>query len=78
MQVEHVKQRCLPNALNYPMLEEYDFRIDSVSVQICCIASLCEFCMMSKDCSLLLGFQNFHQGEDYVLLHFMSRKKRGL
>ncbi|KAI3764484.1 hypothetical protein L2E82_14493 [Cichorium intybus] len=24
-QVENVKQRCLPNALNYPMLEEYDF-----------------------------------------------------
>ena len=25
-QVEHVKQRCLPGGLNYPMLEEYDFR----------------------------------------------------
>ena len=24
-------KRCLPNALNYPMLEEYDFRNDSVS-----------------------------------------------
>ncbi|KAI3526000.1 hypothetical protein L1887_05143 [Cichorium endivia] len=24
-QVENVKQRCLPNALNYPMLEEYGF-----------------------------------------------------
>lgn len=29
--MEHVKQRCLPNALNYPMLEEYDFRNDTVS-----------------------------------------------
>jgi DNA excision repair protein ERCC-3 len=28
--VENVKQRCLPNALNYPMLEEYDFRNDNV------------------------------------------------
>lgn len=27
-QVEHVKQRCLPGGLNYPMLEEYDFRGD--------------------------------------------------
>lgn len=27
--VEHVKSRCLPGALNYPMLEEYDFRGDS-------------------------------------------------
>lgn len=27
-QVEHVKQRCL---LTYPMLEEYDFRHDSVN-----------------------------------------------
>lgn len=26
-----MKQRCLPNALNYPMLEEYDFRNDTVS-----------------------------------------------
>lgn len=24
-QVEHVKERCLPGGLNYPMLEEYDF-----------------------------------------------------
>jgi hypothetical protein len=31
MQVENVKQRCLPNALNFPMLEEYDFRNDTVS-----------------------------------------------
>jgi hypothetical protein len=31
-QVENVKQRCLPNALNYPMLEEYDFRNDTVSL----------------------------------------------
>ncbi|KAH7432496.1 hypothetical protein KP509_07G025300 [Ceratopteris richardii] len=30
-QVEHVKQRCLPSALNYPMLEEYDFRNDTVN-----------------------------------------------
>ena len=29
MQVEHVKQRCLPGGLNYPMLEEYDFRNDT-------------------------------------------------
>ncbi|GAB4818176.1 hypothetical protein N2152v2_005222 [Parachlorella kessleri] len=27
--VEHVKQRLLPGALNYPMLEEYDFRNDT-------------------------------------------------
>ena len=27
-QVENVKQRCLPNALSYPMLEEHDFRND--------------------------------------------------
>ncbi|KAI9070919.1 hypothetical protein K1719_047120 [Acacia pycnantha] len=32
-QVENVKQRCLPNALNYPMLEEYDFRNDTSSKQ---------------------------------------------
>ncbi|VVA31642.1 PREDICTED: DNA [Prunus dulcis] len=30
-QVENVKERCLPNALNYPMLEEYDFRNDTVN-----------------------------------------------
>ncbi|CAO2820137.1 unnamed protein product [Amaranthus hypochondriacus] len=30
-QVENVKQRCLPNELNYPMLEEYDFRNDTVN-----------------------------------------------
>ncbi|KAI3905263.1 hypothetical protein MKW92_049532 [Papaver armeniacum] len=30
-QVESVKQRCLPNALNYPMLEEYDFRNDTIN-----------------------------------------------
>eukprot|EP00899_Mesostigma_viride_P004782 jgi/Mesvir1/14304/Mv09727-RA.4 len=30
-QVERVKQRCLPDALNYPMLEEYDFRNDTVN-----------------------------------------------
>lgn len=28
-QVEHVKARCLPGGLNFPMLEEYDFRNDS-------------------------------------------------
>ncbi|GJP33515.1 hypothetical protein CLOM_g18048 [Closterium sp. NIES-68] len=33
-QVERVKQRCLPNALNYPMLEEYDFRNDSVNPDV--------------------------------------------
>lgn len=26
-QVEKVKERCLPDALNYPMLEEYDFKV---------------------------------------------------
>ncbi|KAM0015543.1 putative DNA helicase chromatin remodeling SNF2 family [Helianthus debilis subsp. tardiflorus] len=30
-QVENVKQRCLPKALNYPMLEEYDFRNDFIN-----------------------------------------------
>ncbi|KAI3713424.1 hypothetical protein L1987_72001 [Smallanthus sonchifolius] len=30
-QVENVKQKCLPNALNYPMLEEYDFRNDTIN-----------------------------------------------
>ncbi|MCL7038391.1 hypothetical protein MKW94_030913 [Papaver nudicaule] len=30
-QVENVKQRCLPNALNYPMMEEFDFRNDTVN-----------------------------------------------
>lgn len=29
--VERVKQRCLPGGLNYPMLEEYDFRHDAVN-----------------------------------------------
>ncbi|XP_004308733.1 PREDICTED: DNA repair helicase XPB2-like [Fragaria vesca subsp. vesca] len=29
--VEHVKQRCLPDCLNYPMLEEYDFNNDTVN-----------------------------------------------
>ncbi|CAN1300645.1 General transcription and DNA repair factor IIH helicase subunit XPB1, partial [Linum perenne] len=33
-QVENVKQRCLPNALNYPMLEEYDFRNDPMNPDI--------------------------------------------
>ncbi|KFK33015.1 hypothetical protein AALP_AA6G319200 [Arabis alpina] len=31
LQVENVKQQCLPHALNYPMLEEYDFRNDNVN-----------------------------------------------
>ncbi|CAM0882203.1 unnamed protein product [Alopecurus aequalis] len=30
-EVENVKQRCLPNALNFPMLEEYDFRNDTIN-----------------------------------------------
>ncbi|KAI3838965.1 hypothetical protein MKX03_031063 [Papaver bracteatum] len=30
-QVGIVKERCLPNALDYPMLEEYDFRNDTVN-----------------------------------------------
>ncbi|PWA37724.1 DNA repair helicase XPB1 [Artemisia annua] len=30
-QVENVKQRCLLNALNFPLLEEYDFHNDMVS-----------------------------------------------
>lgn len=30
-QVEHVKQRCLPSGLNYPTLEEYDFKADTVN-----------------------------------------------
>ena len=29
-----MKQRCLPTALNYPMLEEYDFRNDTVNPDI--------------------------------------------
>ncbi|CAH1438679.1 unnamed protein product [Lactuca virosa] len=33
-QVENVKQRCLPNALNYPMLEEYDFRNDTINPDV--------------------------------------------
>lgn len=31
LQVEHVKQRLLPGGLNYPMLEEYDFRNDTAN-----------------------------------------------
>ena len=30
VQVENVKQSFLPNALNYPVLEEYDFRNDTI------------------------------------------------
>nr|GFC52359.1 DNA repair helicase XPB1-like [Tanacetum cinerariifolium] len=33
-QVEHVKQRCLPNALNYSLLEEYDFYNDTVNPKV--------------------------------------------
>jgi DNA excision repair protein ERCC-3 len=33
-QVEHVKQRCLPGELNYPTLEEYDFRADTVNPDV--------------------------------------------
>eukprot|EP00210_Caulerpa_lentillifera_P006964 g6659.t1 len=32
--VEKVKQRCLPNELNYPMLEEYDFRNDEINANL--------------------------------------------
>jgi hypothetical protein len=31
LQVEHVKARCLPGGLNYPMLEEYDFKNDRIN-----------------------------------------------
>lgn len=31
VQVESVKQRCLNPAINMPMLEEYDFKNDSVN-----------------------------------------------
>ena len=31
IQVENVKQRFLPNNLNYLMLEEYDFRNDTIN-----------------------------------------------
>ncbi|CAD7703650.1 unnamed protein product, partial [Ostreobium quekettii] len=34
-QVEHVKRRCLPDGLNYPMLEEYDFRNDKKNPEMC-------------------------------------------
>lgn len=40
-QVEKVKERCLPNALNYPMLEEYDFRNDTVSYLLSKIINQC-------------------------------------
>ncbi|PWA54425.1 DNA repair helicase [Artemisia annua] len=33
-QVENVKERCLPNALNYPLLEEYDFRNDTINPDV--------------------------------------------
>jgi DNA excision repair protein ERCC-3 len=34
VQAEHVKKLCLPANLNYPMLEEYDFRNDSTNADI--------------------------------------------
>mmetsp|Transcript_11033 Transcript_11033/g.28299 ORF Transcript_11033/g.28299 Transcript_11033/m.28299 type:complete len:786 (+) Transcript_11033:231-2588(+) len=34
MQVEHVKQRCLPGGLNLPLLEEYDYQNDSINPDI--------------------------------------------
>ncbi|PIA25428.1 hypothetical protein AQUCO_11400006v1 [Aquilegia coerulea] len=34
VQVENVKERCLPNHLNYPMLEEYDFKNDTVNPDV--------------------------------------------
>jgi len=33
-QVERVKQRCLPGGLNYPMLEEYDFKHDTQNADL--------------------------------------------
>lgn len=44
--MENVKQRCLPTALNYPMLEEYDFRNDHVSTVhlYVCTLTLCKKC----------------------------------
>ncbi|GJV39214.1 DNA repair helicase XPB1 [Tanacetum coccineum] len=33
-QVKNVKQRCFPNALNYPLLEEYDFYNDTVNPNV--------------------------------------------
>nr|GEX53166.1 DNA repair helicase XPB1 [Tanacetum cinerariifolium] len=33
-QVENVKKRCLPNALNYPLLEEYDFHNDTINLNV--------------------------------------------
>jgi len=32
--VERVKERCLPAGLNYPMLEEYDFRNDAANADV--------------------------------------------
>lgn len=60
-QVENVKQRCLPNALNYPMLEEYDFRNDTVSLFVA--ISLIP-CFSSSNCDLgkrmVSNFNYFH------------------
>ena len=32
--VEHVKQRCLPSGLNYPIIEEYDFLADRTNADL--------------------------------------------
>lgn len=43
-----MKQRCLPSALNYPMLEEYDFRNDTVKFQrLSCLCSSPELVLIS-------------------------------
>ena len=34
LQAERVKKACLPENLNYPMLEEYDFRNDAANADI--------------------------------------------
>ena len=34
VQVEHVKQRCLPGGLNLPLLEEYDYQNDRANPDI--------------------------------------------
>ncbi|GJY43217.1 DNA repair helicase XPB1-like protein, partial [Tanacetum coccineum] len=33
-QVKNVKKSCLPNALNYPLLEEYDFHNDTINLDL--------------------------------------------
>lgn len=32
--VDRVRERCLPSGLNYPMLEEYDFRNDTANPDV--------------------------------------------